>query len=46
MRWCARCDTKRLADCSILCFAERVHDNTADLDHPLYISQDQEPHGT
>ncbi len=38
MRYCERCGVRRLADCSVLCFAERQHDSLATTDHTLYVT--------
>ncbi|MGO3325330.1 hypothetical protein [Gordonia sp. (in: high G+C Gram-positive bacteria)] len=38
MRWCERCLVRRLADCSIVCFAERRHDDLSTTDHTLYVT--------
>ena len=38
MRFCERCGVRRLADCSIVCFAERQHDSLATTDHTLYVT--------
>lgn len=39
MRWCERCETRRLADCSAICFAERQHDSLATTDLTLHTSE-------
>ena len=38
MRWCPRCEVRRLADCSIVCFATRQHDDLSHTDHALYVT--------
>ncbi|SEE24777.1 hypothetical protein SAMN04488550_4139 [Gordonia malaquae] len=45
MRFCERCGVRRLADCSVLCFAERQHDSLATTDHTLYTSQAEDNKG-
>lgn len=38
MRYCGRCGVQREANCAIVCWAERTHDDLSDTDHTLYVT--------